>query len=100
MTADVLPRPDVAAERWRIGGGKDASPQSVFGGAAVGNDALLSESMENGQARTQWSSLKLLDVEGMFEHAEQRRGSSVSDFYECNSEGVVPVRRLPWQLLL
>ena len=87
MTAEVLPRPDVAAERWRTGGGKDASPQSVFQGAAVGSDAMLSESMESGQARAQWSPLKLPGVEGMFEHAEQRNGSSFGDFYECNSEG-------------
>ena len=87
MTAEVLPRPDVAAERWRTGGGKNASPQSMFRGAAVGSDAMLSESMESGQARGQWSPLKLPDVEGMFEHAELRNGSSLGDFYECNSEG-------------
>lgn len=95
MTAEVLPRPVNAAERWRTGGGKDASPPSVFGGAALGSDAMLSESMESGQAGALWSPPKVRVGEGMFEHAEQHRASSLSDFYECNSEGILPMRRSP-----
>ena len=88
MTAEVLLRLNDAAERWQTGGGKDARPQTIFGSAAGGSHAMKSEATDIGQARAPRLLLRMPNDGGMFEHAEQRRGSSLSDFYECNSEGV------------